>query len=302
MYDDLAADNHAPEPEPVPAPVAEPEPEYDWIQPLPFRTSFCTAWTECTEREWQTRAPGPGRDRRCRAHTYCDFGSGGDNATEFIGINATATTDLVCWPLSDCGQRGATHILATNWTDRVCRCDDEHWYDRGGPPSGEDGEPWDGARETPLFHHKNDQFTKTGSGQTQNSNGNADSSGVFPAGIVRVRDRLPVLEEPFETEKCIPLPPIAEVTLSTSMLISGKKTRRLFAMPFDSSLQMISLCQDRLGTNIGKGLKKRDSFLQDTSTRTTSRRRSVRKTSSLRHFELNIERLPRQARDKHRKC
>jgi hypothetical protein len=52
-----------------------------------------------------------------------------------------------------------------------------------------------------------------------------------------VRDRLPVLEEPFETEKCIPLPPIAEVTLSTSMLISGKKTRRLFAMPFDTSLQ-----------------------------------------------------------------
>jgi hypothetical protein len=47
-----------------------------------------------------------------------------------------------------------------------------------------------------------------------------------------VRDRLPVLEEPFETEKCIPLPPIAEVTLSTSMLISGKKTRRLLAMPF----------------------------------------------------------------------
>jgi hypothetical protein len=159
------------------------------------------------------------------------------------------------------------------------------------------------VREKRLcFTIKNDQFTKTGSGQTQNSNGNADRRGVFPAGIVRVRDRLPVLEEPFETEKCIPLPPIAEVTLSTSMLISGKKTRRLFAMPFDTSLQMISLCQDRLGTNIGKGLKKRDSFLQDTSTRTTSRRRSVRKTSSLRHFELNIERLPRQARDKHRKC
>ena len=36
-------------------------------------------------------------------------------------------------------------LQGTNWTDRVCRCDDEHWYDRNGsPPAGENGEPWDG--------------------------------------------------------------------------------------------------------------------------------------------------------------
>ena len=40
-------------------------------------------------------------------------------------------------------------------------------------------------------------------------------------GVVRMADRLPLVGEPFEPGLCLSLPPVADVTLSTSMQISG---------------------------------------------------------------------------------
>ena len=55
----------------------------------------CTAWTDCSEEQYESAAPSHTADRECRTLTVC-------GSTEYESTAATATSDRVCSALTLC--------------------------------------------------------------------------------------------------------------------------------------------------------------------------------------------------------